>query len=219
MTLTELLIASIINITILGISNQSIIHLKQILQRQQAYVSLHSEAWQAIHSLEKAIRGAHNPKKELGLIAIKINHSCQLESQKPGNFVTRKGASSMNGSDCLYTYNDRIGANKKYQGFFIQAPTSHSEKQGSLQHQIHSRLNKLHNQALIGNVQEMQLKAGVINKLSELIWLDPHEINYQSVKNSQEIAALKIQLWLKKEQHSLFVEKIIARRNRDQSKR
>ena len=61
----------------------------------------------------------------------------------------------------------------------------------------------------------MQLKAGVINKLSELIWLDPHEINDQSVKNSQEIAALKIQLWLKKEQHSLFVEKIIARRNRD----
>jgi type II secretory pathway component PulJ len=219
MTLTELLVASAISIAILAISNQSIVHLKQILQRQQAYVFLHAEAWQAIHALEQAIRGAHNPKKELGLSALKINHSCQLEAHKAGNIVIRKGAPSMNGSDCIYTYNDRAAVNKKYQGFFIQAPTAHSEKQGSLQRQTLNRLHKLNNQALIGHMQEMQLKAGVIKNETELVWLDPHEINEHSDRKSQDVAALKIQLWLKKDRHTLYVEKIIARRNRETSKR
>ena len=222
MTLAELLVTFSIGITMLSVSARSIIHLKEMLQRQQALVFLHSEAWQAIHTMEQAIRSAYNPKKELSLSALKIDHSCQLESGKTGQFTIRKGSSSMNSSDCFYTYNDRALPHKKYQGFFIQAPTSPSNRQGSLHRQIHSRLNKLHNQPLIGHIQEIQIKAGVIHRQAHLSWLDPHELNEQSAKprsTRHDIAALKIQMWLQKEHHTLFVEKIIARRNREPIKK
>ena len=222
MTLAELLVTFSIGITLLSVSARSIIHLKEMLQRQQALVFLHSEAWQAIHAMEQAIRSAHNPKKELDLLALKIDHSCQLESGKTGQFALRKGKSSMNGSDCFYTYNDRVPTHKKYQGFFLQAPTSPSSKQGFLHRQSHTRVNKLHNQALIGHIQEIQIKAGIIHRQAHLKWLDPHELNEQSAKprsTRHDIAALKIQMWLQKEHHTLFVEKIIARRNRESIKK
>ncbi len=209
MTISELMISTLISSSlILGVTH-STQHIYQSLQKQQTMSMLQSEGLQALQMMGQAIQGAHLAKGKQGF-RFMAKDSASMSNQHIAQFQIRKGVSSMDGSDAFYT--QHANGDQVYQAFFIQLHGHHHQREGALYLQTKNKNGHLQNDALIGHVTSLQIKAGLIQNGS-IQWFDPYQIQERSSKRQvhwKQVRLIKIYLTLRKGPHQLELEKIFT---------
>jgi type II secretory pathway component PulJ len=220
MTLLELMISSLMSSAILASLGHSGLQMYQSLERQHTQTTLQNEALQAMHMMGQAIQNAGNPvspstqqKQSKDAFKLMAKDSAGMSNSQVNQFVIRKGAASMDGSDAFYTHSslDEIA----YQAFFVQQQGHHEQRDGVLYLQTRNKKGRLQNDALIGHVQSMQIQVGILQNHS-IKWLEPYELSEKVSKTKphwNKVRALRIHLKLQKGNHPLEVTRIFALRH------
>lgn len=211
MSLLELMTSCLISSSLVLSMSQSCIQIYQAFEKQQNMSLLQAEGLQALQMIGQAIHGAQPTKSPQGF-RLMAKDSASMSNTQIGEFQIRKGASSLDGSDALYTRHD--SKEIPYQAFFVQQQGYGNQRDGALYLQTKNKKGVLQNDALIGHVQSLQIQVG-ITELGQLKWHEPFMIQEKSSKRHlhwQEVKAIKINLKLQKGRHQLDLQKIYALR-------
>ncbi len=220
MTLLELMISTLMSSAILASLGHSGLQMYQSLERQHTQTTLQNEAIQAMQIMGQAIQNTENPvspstqqKQSKDAFKLMAKDSAGMSNSQVNQFVIRKGAASMDGSDAFYTHSslDEIA----YQAFFVQQQGHHEQRDGVLYLQTRNKKGRLQNDALIGHVQSMQIQVGILQNHS-IEWHEPYELSEKVSKTKphwNQVRALRIHLKLKKGNHPLEVTRIFALRH------
>ena len=212
MNLLEILISSLLGSLILMSLTQSGHQIYTSLDQQVAKGTLQSEALQALQMMGEAIQIASTPKGS-SIPRLMVKDTASMSNAQVGHFQVRKGAASMDGSDAFFTTNKQ--EDMDYQAFFVQQQGHYEQRDGVLYIQTKNKKGRLQNDALIANIQSMQLQVG-IKENGSIQWYEPYQISERVSKRNphwKQVKAIKIHLKLQKGRHSLELQKIYALRH------
>jgi hypothetical protein len=217
MTLLELMVSSLLSSALLISLSQSGLQIYQSIKKQEHQSTLQNEALQAMQMMGQAIQsaGGHSsgPKSKEVASRLMVKDSAAMSNTQINQFVIRKGAASMDGSDAFFTNNALEESG--YQAFFVQHQGHHEQREGVLYLQTKNKKGRLQNDALIGHVHSLQIQAG-IPKNHSMEWYEPYEISERASKSQphwKQVRAIRIHLKLQKGNHPLEIIRIFALRN------
>lgn len=220
MTLLELMVSSLLSSALLISLSQSGLQIYQSIQKQEHQSTLQNEALQAMQMMGQAIQnaGGHSEGKKSKEVTsrLMVKDSAAMSNTQVNQFVIRKGAASMDGSDAFFTNNALEESG--YQAFFVQHQGHHEQREGVLYLQTKNKRGRLQNDALIGHVHSLQIQAGV-PKNQSMEWYEPYEISERASKSQpqwKQVRAIRIHLKLRKGNHPLEITRIFALRNPSQ---
>ena len=233
MTLLELMMSSLMGGVILMSLSHSSLQMYQSLDQQVNQMTLQNEALQAMQMMGRAIQNANHAGGSLGGslgstasaeskrskegFRLMVKDSASMSNTQVNQFVIRKGAASLDGSDAFYTHNHLDEAT--YQAFFVQHQGHYEQREGVLYLQTRNKKGRLQNDALIGHLQSMQIEVGILQTgmTSDAIeWFEPYELSEKVSKvkpHWKQVRALRIHLILQKGNHPLEITRIFALRN------
>jgi hypothetical protein len=212
MNLLEILISSLLGSVILISLTQSGHQIYTSLDQQLAKATLQSEALQALQMMGEAIQIASTPKGS-SIPRLMVKDTASMSNTQAGQFQVRKGATSMDGSDAIFTTNKQ--EDMDYQAFFVQQQGHYEQRDGVLYIQTKNKKGRLQNDALIAHIQSMQLRVG-IKEDGSIQWYEPYQISERVSKRNphwKQVKVVKIHLKLQKGRHSLELQKIYALRH------